>query len=142
MTQARAMAAAGLLAAFFATGDTLIQYGALAGEPVPSSAAPAPLDWRQAEQPPKALNFADVRVQIGYPRMAFDAMIQGTEVFRVLVDERGQYVQHTVSSSFHPLLRMACEPYLSAIQFVPAQHQGRPVSCWVDVSVSFSHPGR
>ena len=83
------------------------------------------------------INLDQVRQQIGYPARAREAAIEGTVVVRVLVDKKGQYQQHEVVSSAHPLLSQAIAPYVAALQFAPAIQGGRPQDQWVQVPFRF-----
>lgn len=59
--------------------------------------------------------------KIPYPEAAFQAGIQGQEVFVLQIDPAGRVTDYRVEKSFHPLLRIACEEALPALQFSPSK---------------------
>ncbi|MEM7657799.1 MAG: energy transducer TonB [Bacteroidota bacterium] len=93
-----------------------------------------------ANRPAKPLNIKEVKHSIGYPPKAKDAGIEGKVVLRILVNEEGEYVKHTIMESFHPLLRIPCELHAPLITFEPAIQNGEAVTAWVVVPFSFRSP--
>ncbi|MEM6263137.1 MAG: energy transducer TonB [Bacteroidota bacterium] len=96
-----------------------------------------PVSVKPFEQMAIPLNLPFIKDQIGYPKMAIDAGISGKVVFRILVNERGQYVRHFVFESDNPVLRLACEEKLPLMRFIPAKRYGMPTKCWINVPFHF-----
>ena len=91
----------------------------------------------EVDQVPEPLNMAEVQKTIGYPKEARDQKIQGQVVARVLVDQEGNYVEHTWIKEEPQILADAVEKELDQLRFEPAQHQGKSVSFWVSIPFSF-----
>lgn len=69
-----------------------------------SDSIPDPDQFILVDQEPTPLNLDEFNKKIGYPLLLREAGIIGKVVFRVLVDEEGNYVRHEVIKSPHPLL--------------------------------------
>ena len=95
---------------------------------------------KNKNRPPVPRNMDEIRASIGYPSHAKDAGIEGEVVLRVLVDEKGAYVKHTIMESFHPLLRIPCELHAPLIEFEPAIRDGEEVAAWVILPFAFTNP--
>lgn len=94
-------------------------------------------DSHSLNHPPIPTNLDKIKEMIGYPMTAKDAGIEGEVVLRVLVDENGSYVKHSVVESFHPLLRIPCELHAPLIEFKPANREGKISKGWVRIPFSF-----
>lgn len=94
----------------------------------------------KVDVPPRILNYEEVREYMGYPEVAKKAGIQGQVVLKVLVSEDGRYVKHEVEKDFHPLLRIPCESFVPYLQFKPASHDQKTVSCWMSIPFDFKLP--
>ncbi len=86
---------------------------------------------------PIPVNLNEVVRQIEYPVEAIVNNIEGRVVFRVFVDEKGQYRCHYVSEASNPALASYAENHLSELKFEPAQYDGRPVEAWVHIPFKF-----
>lgn len=82
-------------------------------------------------------NIGDIRKLIGYPKDARHAQLEGKVTYRVLVDEKGNYVRHMVLNSTHPLFDKACAGHLSGLKFTPGKMGDRSVPCWVVLPFNF-----
>lgn len=89
------------------------------------------------DEEPTLLNIRDIRQQIGYPKVARDAGIEGTVVVRVLVDKKGNYKRHRVVKTPHPLLNKAVENQIHNLRFTPAIQGSAPADFWVNVPFKF-----
>lgn len=98
---------------------------------------PKSTDWIVVQEQPKPINMSDIRKAIGYPSVARDAGIEGELLFRILVDEQGNYVRHLVSKSAHPLLQMEVEKRIKDLHFTPAIQAGKPIKFWVNIPFKF-----
>ena len=107
---------------------------------VSSEEEPGVYSSYKVDVPPRILNYEEVREYIGYPEVAKNAGIQGRIVLKVLVNENGHYVRHEVEEDFHPLLRIPCETLVPYLQFEPASHDQKKVSCWMSVPFNFDLP--
>ncbi len=94
-------------------------------------------DFVSVEQEPVPVNIDDIKSLIGYPNIAKDAGIQGQVVVRVLVDKTGNYAQHKIVKSVHPILDEAVSQQLSKLKFTPAIQGGRPIKFWVNIPFAF-----
>lgn len=82
-------------------------------------------------------NMGDIRKLIGYPKQASEVQLEGKVTYRVLVDEKGDYVRHMVLRSSHPLFDNACAPHLKGLKFTPGKMGDRAVPCWVVLPFNF-----
>ncbi|MEL6133538.1 MAG: M56 family metallopeptidase [Bacteroidota bacterium] len=86
---------------------------------------------------PEPLNYREIQQAIGYPQSARDKNIQGTVVFRILIDEEGQYVKHQIVKSISPIFDEAIEAQITRMRFKPAMKDGQPVQFWVSIPFAF-----
>ncbi len=89
------------------------------------------------DEEPVPLNMADIQRTIGYPVTAREEGMQGTVVLRVLVDEGGNYLDHSVITQISPLLTEPVEREIANIKFTPAIVEGVPVKFWVNIPFRF-----
>ncbi|MEM7656195.1 MAG: TonB family protein [Bacteroidota bacterium] len=90
-----------------------------------------------AEQEPQVVNLEEVKRQIGYPDLARDAAIEGTVVARILVGVKGEYREHRIINSPHPMLSKSVERQLNQLAFAPAVQGGKPTPFWVNIPFQF-----
>ncbi|MEO0899958.1 MAG: energy transducer TonB [Bacteroidota bacterium] len=83
-------------------------------------------------------NLEEVKAELGYPKAAKDAGIQGSVTLKIYVSQDGEYFSHEVVNSFHPLLRIPTEAFAPYLTFEPAKKNGKSVSSWTDVTFEFS----
>lgn len=86
---------------------------------------------------PVAVNMDEIRKQIGYPKLALEAEMEGKAIFRVLVDEFGNYMEHITLRASHPIFLKACEKKLKNIVFEPGKMGEQPVKVWVVIPFRF-----
>ncbi|MEM6348299.1 MAG: M56 family metallopeptidase [Bacteroidota bacterium] len=99
--------------------------------------SPQSKDLIQVDKEPEPINLREIRRAIGYPKIARDANIQGLVVARILIDEKGQYVEHEIISSAHEILGNAVEAQLSKLEMIPAIKDDKPVQFWINVPFNF-----
>ncbi|MEM6265390.1 MAG: energy transducer TonB, partial [Bacteroidota bacterium] len=89
--------------------------------------------------PPKPLNMRKVREEIGYPKIAADAGIQGRLIIRVLVDTVGRVKKHEIVEGIHPVLTEAVVSKIDMLRFSPAfsNVDGKPIAFWLHIPFSF-----
>lgn len=90
-----------------------------------------------ADEEPRPTNLGEVRTAIGYPEMAIQQNIQGNVVIRVLVDTTGEYLDHSIIASAHPILGKAVEDHVGELIFSPAQVEGKKIRFWVNIPFNF-----
>ncbi|MEL6132702.1 MAG: energy transducer TonB [Bacteroidota bacterium] len=95
---------------------------------------------QSVDTPPETVNYEMVTEHMGYPDVAKKSGIEGRVVLRVLVNEKGEYVHHSVETDDHPLLRIPCELFIPYLKFQPAKLNGKNVKCWVSVPFEFVLP--
>lgn len=100
-----------------------------------------PATSSKANHPPIPVNLVEVKELIDYPTLAKNAGIEGRVILRILVDEKGNYVKHSVVDSFHPLLRIPCELHVPLLTFEPAKRKGLATSGWVSIPFTFKLSG-
>jgi protein TonB len=86
---------------------------------------------------PVPVNLNEVVRKIDYPVDAIANNIEGRVVYRVFVDEKGQYRCHYVSEASNPALTRIAESYLADLKFEPAQREGKSVEAWVNIPFKF-----
>jgi TonB family protein len=99
---------------------------------------PGPKEFVLLEKEPVPLNLDEIKQQIGYPREAKEAEIDGKVVLRILIDEQGKYVKHIVLKDPHPLLTRAVEKEIPALRFSPGEGGGKLVKTWVTIPFQFA----
>lgn len=87
---------------------------------------------------PVAVNLDPVKREIGYPQEARDNGQQGAIICRILVDEKGQYVQHEVLKADSDILKAEVEKHIHKLTFKPAiDKSGQPMRFWVNIPFNF-----
>jgi len=100
-----------------------------------SNEEPDPSVFFPCIKSPKPINFNDIVKLIVYPnnRCAYEDLI----VFRILVDEKGNYVRHLPPKHSMPFLTKAIEEHIAKLRFIPATRDEIPVKCWVNIPFCF-----
>jgi TonB family protein len=86
---------------------------------------------------PREVNLAEVQRLVGYPIEAREAGIQGDLIFRVHIDESGNYIEHIILKTGDPILIEAVEKHISKVIFTPAIQDGKPIKFWVNLPFVF-----
>lgn len=86
---------------------------------------------------PKEVNLNDIQKLIGYPAVAIEGNLEDNIVFRVLIDENGNYVRHITPKKGHPIFIKAIEEHISKVKFTPALQGKNPIKFWVNVPFVF-----
>lgn len=102
-------------------------------QPQPASAA----DSLPPELEAYPINLDQLRAMVGYPLRARAERLQGRVVMRVLVNEYGLYVRHSVLQSPSPILTEAVEGWIYHLRFIPAFRGRKPVRTWLTVPFDF-----
>lgn len=102
---------------------------------LPASTTPLPTSTAE----PVEASLAYLAAPLTFPTRALQQRMQGTVVLRVLVDETGKPVRVTVEhgSGYALLDRSAVQQVMAGWQFQPAMVDGRAVSAWAKVPVTF-----
>lgn len=92
-----------------------------------------------ADPAPVEASLAYRTAPLTFPPLAIRKKMHGTVMLRVLVDAEGKPTEVVIekTSGFDLLDRSAREQVLANWRFQPATSQGRPVSAWARVPVSF-----
>jgi len=106
----------------------------------PNSNDADPIAITQADniKEPTPINFEEIKKIIGYPAMAKEAEIEGRVIVRVLVDEKGNYIKHTVLKDPHPILTKAVTDKIDRLIFNPAIQNNKPIKGWITLPFHFS----
>ena len=99
---------------------------------------PDPDVFTIAEEEPEPINMAEIVKEIGYPRAAQDAGLQGKVILRVLVDRNGKYKKHLILNSSHPIFSNAVEEKVNLLKFTPAIQGNKPIPFWVNIPFNFT----
>ncbi len=83
------------------------------------------------------VNLEQVKRLIGYPPTALQKQLQGKVIVRIVVDENGDYVKHTVLKNPGQPLTDGVEKQLPKLKFTPAVRAGKPVRLGVTIPFSF-----
>lgn len=95
-------------------------------------------DRSRVDEPPVPLNLPEVKAKIGYPQLAVRTYTQGRVVVKILINDEGAYVRHTLIDQPNPMLAQAVEAEITALQFKPAVFNGRRIDCWVTIPFEFA----
>ena len=87
--------------------------------------------------PPVLLNHSELSQMIGTRRLARRLGKNGQVVAQVLVDEKGEYVNHKITRSDSPIFLLAVEQELRHLVFLPAIQSGTPTDRWTEVRFHF-----
>lgn len=93
--------------------------------------------FQPLDEEPIPLNFAQFTRQISYPVLAQQGGIEGLVQVLVRVDAYGNYVEHMIVRSVHPLLSEAVDPFVACLNFQPAMYEGRYVATWTAIPLRF-----
>ncbi len=77
---------------------------------------------------------------VGYPDLAFDSVVEGTQRVLVLVNVEGS-VDFVVFEQEHPWFAPTIEAALRGAQLTPAQRKGEPVPGWLALEFEFQIVG-
>ncbi len=94
---------------------------------------PAVDEFVYCDSEPQIINFKEALTKHPFPSILKDAGIDGGTMIRVLVSEEGDYLDHQVLSSVHPILAKHWSQVVKELVFSPAQYQGKNIAFWVDV---------
>lgn len=86
---------------------------------------------------PVPVNLRDITGNIDYPDDAIADNIQGSVVFRVFVNKKGECSNHYTLAASHPALAQYAEEQVVNIKFEPALKAGEPVAAWVNIPFKF-----
>ncbi|MEM6346856.1 MAG: energy transducer TonB [Bacteroidota bacterium] len=86
---------------------------------------------------PKVLNISVAINKHPFPLILEDAGIEGSTMIRVLVSEEGDYLDHQVILSVHPILAKYWSQVVKELVFSPAQHQGKNIAFWVNIPFNY-----
>ena len=89
------------------------------------------------DQSPKPLNLKETVSRIEYPEYLLNSGKEGTVLFRVLVDEKGNYRKHETVRSETAAFAFAAERVLPRLKFEPAMLDGEAVSSWVFLPIRY-----
>ncbi|MEM7655576.1 MAG: energy transducer TonB [Bacteroidota bacterium] len=86
---------------------------------------------------PILLNVTELKALIGTRRLAQFHQKKGKVVLRVLVDDKGQVLQHLVLKSPSPFYLSAVKSQLNQALFLPAIKEGLPTHRWTTIQFDF-----
>ena len=87
---------------------------------------------------PQPINLEEVRSLLNYPSALEEEQVEGTVVVRVLVDEKGDYMQHRIIASPHPLFSKMVNRHIRKLIFTPAVDMNRnEIKFWISVPIYF-----
>lgn len=84
-------------------------------------------------KPPKAIKTEDPH----YSSAARRAHLQGTNVFMVAIDDKGEMIDALMVRSLEPSLNYQSLVALRDWKFKPAEFEGKPVACTVNVEINY-----
>lgn len=103
----------------------------------PADGDPENIYYEADEIEPVPLNMEEVQSQIGYPIAANKKRIQGKVVLQIQIDERGNYLKHSVLKNPHAILTDAVVAKIHLLRFSPAVMDHKPIKVWVTVPFDF-----
>lgn len=100
-----------------------------------SNEEPSPSAFFLCTKDPQPINLKDIVRLIGCPNcyLCYEASI----VFRVLVDEKGNYVRHLPPKKGLPFVIKAIEEHIAKLRFIPATRDDIPVKSWANIPFVF-----
>lgn len=104
-----------------------------------SNPATVPLvgNLKAGDKLPVPLNLEEVKARMGYPKMAWEAEIEGLVVVRFIVEANGSVGARIVLRDPHPLLVKAVQNCLDSLMFSPAIIDSRAQATWVTMPFDF-----
>lgn len=103
----------------------------------PASKSTAVEELPAPEVMPAVLNMQQVANAIGYPAEAKTYKIEGKVFVKVLVDTKGNVIEHQLIKDPHKLLSDAVLEHVNELKFTPAQDKGKPAKAWVMIPFQF-----
>lgn len=100
-----------------------------------SNKEPNPSAFFPCTKYPQPINLDDIVRLIGYPNS--DLCYEAHIIFRVLVDEKGNYIRHLPPKHSMPFLTKAIEEHIAKLRFIPATRDEIPVKCWANIPFRF-----
>jgi TonB family protein len=98
---------------------------------------PGPDEFVLLDKEPDPLNYPKVASMIEYPKAAYNYLIEGKVLARILVDTSGHYRKHVILKSPHPALEEAVAVKLPELRFKPAEYAGQKRTAWVTLPFEF-----
>ena len=92
----------------------------------------------EVDEMPKPLNFREVAQELTYPEAAKALGLEGKVVARILINEEGKYLKHTIIYNDHPIFAPQVEEQVRKIEFEPAMMNGKSIRFWVNVPFKFA----
>lgn len=89
------------------------------------------------ETPPEAINLREIQSMIRYPLVAREMNLEGNLIFRILIDENGNYVKHIPPPNGHPIFIKEVEKYIPQLKFKPLIENGHAMKFWVQLPFNF-----
>ncbi|MCB9231603.1 MAG: TonB family protein [Bacteroidia bacterium] len=89
------------------------------------------------EEIPSTLNMDKLKKEMGFPAQAREIGMEGKVIFRILVDENGNYKDHKTIYSSHKIFENHVAPHLKKLKFKPGKQAGHPVRVWINIPFQF-----
>ena len=105
--------------------------------------SPDVYEFIHVDHPPVAKNYVAVVKQIQVPQQELNQRVEGLVICRILVDDRGNYVEHIILQSTDKILTDAVERQIDKLDFDPARKGGESLAYWVNMEFEFrilDHP--
>jgi TonB family protein len=98
---------------------------------------PGPDEFVLLDKEPDPINYAKVASTVTYPKAAYNYLVEGKVLARILVDTSGLYRKHVILKSPHPALEEAVAERLPELRFKPAEYAGQKRTAWVTLPFEF-----
>ncbi|MEM6346855.1 MAG: energy transducer TonB [Bacteroidota bacterium] len=85
------------------------------------------------ETEPKVLNMKEVISKHSYPSSCRYIHYEGSTIIRVLVSEKGEYLDYRIITEVHPILANHWSSVVKDLAFSPAEAQGEKIAFWINI---------
>lgn len=107
------------------------------GCPILLKGIPAYTDNVQVDTLPKALNTKEVWKIMGYPSKFIFGANKGEVTLKILIDEKGNYLQNRVIKQDNVKLLQIIESHIYLLKFSPAWKDGKAIKYWAEIKWKF-----
>ncbi len=101
---------------------------------------PAPDKFIAVEKEPK-VDLQQLAKRVIYPELALRGGLEGKVVVRVLIDQNGIPQKTMIDYSNNRIFDSSAINAVMATTYTPAIAQGKAISCWISIPVSFKLHG-
>jgi|GEM_PF-2666612 len=82
-------------------------------------------------------NLTKIKKEIGYPKIAREAGLEGSVQVHISICKKGKYQSHEFEGKIHPIFRAAINKHIHKLKFKPATRFDKPIPSTVIIPFTF-----